>query len=212
LRRRAARIARPARVRIRWRKPWVRLRRRLLGWNVRLLTGGLPVVSSKSERRWLLRPVDAPHPDDAGSAGIAVGRRPSNGTGEGQVGQTGGRGRIVQINHPIRPVDTPHDQRIFADGLHEASSVASVALRLKPSPVRVGSGLSRSAHSIHRVRRSPPALADRRTFCAHLWITVWSTSTERSTDARQPTAGVSRAESGPSEIGQPAPRFTAETE
>ncbi len=37
LRRRAARIRRPARVRMRLRKPWVRLRRRLLGWKVRLL-------------------------------------------------------------------------------------------------------------------------------------------------------------------------------
>lgn len=38
LRRRSARMARPARVRMRRRKPWVRLRRRLLGWKVRLLT------------------------------------------------------------------------------------------------------------------------------------------------------------------------------
>ncbi len=38
LRRRSARMARPARVRIRVRKPWVRLRRRLLGWKVRLVT------------------------------------------------------------------------------------------------------------------------------------------------------------------------------
>lgn len=37
-RRRAARMARPARVLIRWRNPWVLARRRLLGWNVRLLT------------------------------------------------------------------------------------------------------------------------------------------------------------------------------
>jgi hypothetical protein len=44
LRLRAAKMARPARVRIRWRKPWVRLRRRLLGWNVRLLTGKLPQI------------------------------------------------------------------------------------------------------------------------------------------------------------------------
>ena len=36
LRRRAARIARPARVRIRSRKPCVRERRRLFGWKVRL--------------------------------------------------------------------------------------------------------------------------------------------------------------------------------
>lgn len=36
---RAARTARPARVRIRSRKPCVFARRRLFGWNVRLLTG-----------------------------------------------------------------------------------------------------------------------------------------------------------------------------
>src|ERR1022692_3568616 len=39
LRRRAARTARPARVRMRRRKPGVFARRRLFGWNVRLLTG-----------------------------------------------------------------------------------------------------------------------------------------------------------------------------
>jgi hypothetical protein len=38
--RRAARTARPARVRMRSRKPCVLARRRLFGWNVRLLTGG----------------------------------------------------------------------------------------------------------------------------------------------------------------------------
>lgn len=37
LRRRAARIARPARVFMRRRKPWVFARRRVFGWNVRLL-------------------------------------------------------------------------------------------------------------------------------------------------------------------------------
>lgn len=40
LRRRAATIARPDRVRMRSRKPCVLARRRLFGWNVRLLTGG----------------------------------------------------------------------------------------------------------------------------------------------------------------------------
>jgi len=42
LRRRAERMARPARVRIRKRKPCVFARRRLFGWNVRLLTRGSP--------------------------------------------------------------------------------------------------------------------------------------------------------------------------
>lgn len=41
LRRRAEMVARPARVLIRARKPWVRERRRLLGWYVRLLKGSL---------------------------------------------------------------------------------------------------------------------------------------------------------------------------
>ena len=44
--RRAEMIARPARVRMRRRNPWVRLRRRLLGWKVRLLTEVLPVSMS----------------------------------------------------------------------------------------------------------------------------------------------------------------------
>jgi hypothetical protein len=38
-------IARPARVRMRSRNPWVRERRRLFGWKVRLLTVDLPVLA-----------------------------------------------------------------------------------------------------------------------------------------------------------------------
>jgi hypothetical protein len=41
LARRAERMARPARVRIRRRNPWVLARRRVFGWKVRLLTCGL---------------------------------------------------------------------------------------------------------------------------------------------------------------------------
>jgi hypothetical protein len=51
LRRRAARIARPARVRMRSRNPWVLARRRLFGWNVRLLTCGLP-AGGGGRARW----------------------------------------------------------------------------------------------------------------------------------------------------------------
>jgi hypothetical protein len=46
--RRAARTARPARVRMRRRKPCVFARRRLFGWNVRLLTG----APGKRSRLW----------------------------------------------------------------------------------------------------------------------------------------------------------------
>ena len=50
LRRRAAMIARPARVRIRRRNPCVLARRRLFGWNVRLLTAKLHQKEGKA--RW----------------------------------------------------------------------------------------------------------------------------------------------------------------
>lgn len=50
LRRRAARMARPARLLIRARKPWVRARRRLLGWYVRLLTRRAPEYLSVAVR------------------------------------------------------------------------------------------------------------------------------------------------------------------
>lgn len=49
--RRDARIARPARVRMRRRKPWVFARRRLFGWKVRLLTRGLQECLLSQERQ-----------------------------------------------------------------------------------------------------------------------------------------------------------------
>lgn len=87
MRRRAEIIARPARVRIRKRKPWVRLRRRLLGWNVRLLTEELPYLRSARQIGY-----GADTARIAGGAGRSqrpLGKRPSNGTGRRQTGQTG---------------------------------------------------------------------------------------------------------------------------
>ena len=49
MRRRAARIARPARVRMRRRKPWVFARRRLFGWKVLLLTVESPGLGCAGE-------------------------------------------------------------------------------------------------------------------------------------------------------------------
>jgi hypothetical protein len=65
LRRRAARTARPARVRMRSRNPCVFARRRLFGWNVRLLTG-TPGTGCRSAGR--CDPVAACE-TDAGQAG-----------------------------------------------------------------------------------------------------------------------------------------------
>jgi len=57
--RRAARTARPARVRMRSRKPCVLARRRLFGWNVRLLTGapGMRIVTTRAHNN--VRPADS---------------------------------------------------------------------------------------------------------------------------------------------------------
>ena len=56
LRRRPERIARPARVRMRRRKPWVLCRRRLFGWKVRLLNVLTPLgwdqVWSARDQPW----------------------------------------------------------------------------------------------------------------------------------------------------------------
>ena len=55
MRRRAVTIARPARVRMRNRKPWTLARRRLFGWNVRL-----PLATAFSPRHcWQPRPSGA---------------------------------------------------------------------------------------------------------------------------------------------------------
>ena len=54
--RRRERTARPCRVRMRTRKPWVFLRRRLLGWNVRLLTA-IPLIPGADDASVELLPI-----------------------------------------------------------------------------------------------------------------------------------------------------------
>src|SRR5699024_3461336 len=90
LRRRDDRIARPARVRIRTRNPWVRLRRRLLGWKVRLLTG-TPVFS------WPPRCVDSP------SAGLdGLDQRPS-GRNEAGAADSSDLQTVVKAATTVKP-------------------------------------------------------------------------------------------------------------
>jgi hypothetical protein len=155
LRRRAEIIARPARVRIRKRKPWVRLRRRLLGWNVRLLTEELPYLRSARQIGY-----GADTARIAGGAGRwqrPLGKRPSNGTGRRQTGQTG----VIVLTRDLggsmflapsvgncAPADSSDAQaankksvqgtrrtvwRISQTRLRTESSVASVAVRLTVS-------------------------------------------------------------------------------
>ena len=191
LRRRAARIARPARVRIRWRKPWVRLRRRRLGWNVRLVTGGLP-LSSRSDRFEGVVPTHRSQSAEARSAERRV---------NGDLLTVRGTAKAVKPREAAdcaetvagRPADTPHDQPLLAIGLHEGPRVASVAVRLTLHfawSVRV-----RPNRPLVHGRRSPPALADRRNICAQLWITMWRVGQQDpQVDARHPPRGWAAAE------------------
>ncbi len=78
LRRRAARTARPARVRIRSRKPCTFARRRLFGWNVRLLTG----TPGRSGNTVLNQGQTCRAPRAPNMA------QPVNGTGDPRTGQT----------------------------------------------------------------------------------------------------------------------------
>ena len=126
LRRREARIARPARVRIRRRKPWVLARRRLFGWKVRLLTRcspllpgdrrsgpGVPVVRGE----WDESPVRAPsetrnvHVGDTANASRASesGRKPALSTirerraeGQTRVARSA-MGSAERLDVPQRP-------------------------------------------------------------------------------------------------------------
>ena len=85
--RRAARTARPARVRIRSRKPWTFARRRLFGWNVRLLTGAPGAVLICEEKR--ARHRRAPAQPGSGPGPPRTQAQPVNGKGDASTGQTG---------------------------------------------------------------------------------------------------------------------------
>jgi hypothetical protein len=61
-------MARPARVRMRSRKPWVFARRRLFGWKVRLLTTGSTIVLSGGRGQ---------HRDTGNRCGTAAGGLPA---------------------------------------------------------------------------------------------------------------------------------------
>lgn len=75
LRRRADRMLRPARVRMRRRKPWVLARRRLFGWKVRLLTMDLRNLSGP----------DGPMSDCGGGPVVGRNRKPAPGVDHGHA-------------------------------------------------------------------------------------------------------------------------------
>src|SRR3954454_13807384 len=69
-------MARPARVRMRSRNPWVFARRRLFGWNVRLLTEELPTQGPRHLDRWAGESSGMLAPPE-GSDHLRYGRRPT---------------------------------------------------------------------------------------------------------------------------------------
>lgn len=107
LRRRAERIARPARVFMRARKPWVRERRRLLGWNVRLLKGSLRrscCACFGRSRSWLLPTTARP----SGLHRCSYWQRLTNVT---PLAHSSAKA-LRDLKWRRRPVDTPRRTRI----------------------------------------------------------------------------------------------------
>jgi len=122
LRRRAETMARPARVRIRRRKPWVLCRRRLFGWNVRLLTSSLRCrVLTRLSRTGQAGTPHGWHGTDPRSARAELGlRRRSAGTAHPRLtfslslvpGHSAGCRELRTIRGHAAPVDTgPTNQR-----------------------------------------------------------------------------------------------------
>ena len=151
LRRRAARMARPARVRIRRRKPWVLARRRLLGWKVRLLT------TTPVRQRGRMYRVRGRTP----SASASRGRTPPDAragpsTGDGCVGMR--QWPVDRPDHGTARTLSGSNRLGRARHLAEPSSVAPAATPAAAATRRQGApGSAR-----HRPARCPDRLVDGR--------------------------------------------------
>jgi hypothetical protein len=175
LRRRREMMARPARVRMRRRKPWVRLRRRLLGWNVRLLTEELPHLRSARQIGY-----GADTARIAGGAGRwqrPLGKRPSNGTGRRQTGQTdamwpdadvGADANLGGINVISTGSVAPHGDSWSLSRPHAEQYGEYRRLACTPCPRLLASRFA--SQFPDSCRRRQPVV---RTFVHTLWISVW---------------------------------------
>ena len=158
LRRRAARMARPARVRMRRRKPWVLARRRLFGWKVRLLT----LISVTGGPGW------------SASAGGRSLRRPQSETRERVTGMrkrpTRPRPRYASVRHRVKPASsTAPGPALPARGHPECRRHASQRqIFVLPGDQFRRSGCSR--------RRAVVSVPVRRPDCHthRLWISMWT--------------------------------------
>ena len=185
LRRRAAMITRPARVRIRNRKPWVLARRRLFGWKVRLplvTAVVLPVSSSFAAVGTAKtssvpgphrhRPRAVPHgaPTPVGIGGREHARIPAGGREtEPRVGRGGGPVKTGLFRcFPVSA--TPRAPRCLLSPGSCGSGEGLLACPLRGSGTPVGRG----DRLRWPVRRAPGGFADPAYCHAQLWITLWT--------------------------------------
>jgi hypothetical protein len=154
--RRAERIARPARVRIRSRKPWVRLRRRLLGWKVRLLTGGLPRCS----RSWWDTRSDDPAQGAGQERECRCSQRLPNGTGGSQTRQTSAPVPPSVAKRPVQPTRR-------SSGCSLPRRLASQSCRLLASRLASTSRRTAGFGGCSAVRPHPLADPPGKRRCAH---------------------------------------------
>jgi hypothetical protein len=140
LRRRAERMARPARVRIRSRKPWVLARRRLFGWKVRLLTRKLHAHVAKGDMR------TAPHTRGCRIrlAGTAPSPQPLRAGDNGRCQASTRYGRADRGVKPGRRASR-----------NAARCIPMIAAHFTPTECTWGTGASLKMHMhLHRKQRS----------------------------------------------------------
>ena len=108
LRRRAARMARPARVRMRRRKPCVLARRRLFGWKVRLLTVVSLSGAGSGKDPWVYGHIGRPRPAVHGHrAAVEVTGRRKRPMQQACQRYASGLVRVKPTANPRRPHPTP---------------------------------------------------------------------------------------------------------
>jgi hypothetical protein len=179
-------------VRMRRRKPWVFARRRLLGWNVRLLTRGLPVVTVvRGTARCLVdgaSRLEARHPGGAGRPQRPSATGPGNGTGAHgpwsnapHPRPAGARPAIVAGHTRQTGADTPggwRDQVQGADDLYRGLWTTACWHRHRVVSVpRVAGPFPSRRTALHRCHRTDPGRRTGHTgatYVHRLWTTVWT--------------------------------------
>jgi hypothetical protein len=169
--RRAASTARPARVRMRSRKPWVFALRRLFGWNVRLLTGSSSCVEILTSRHAALRKAcGTRHRGD----------RPMYGKRPRRWRQTG-----VKLSGPGSPFSSP-DKIVGGNPMPSVCRRDILEDRRSPSTLRydrLGCGqprqTARTARQQHRSGRvgfvgGKGNGAKRECYVHNLWTDLWN--------------------------------------